>query len=641
MKRGNILDQKFDVIIIGGGHAGLEATFATANRGLQVALITEHFDSIAHMPCNPSIGGSAKGIVVREISALGGVMADFADKSLLQMKMLNQSKGPAVWSLRAQVDIEVYGEIAREALVQHKNITIIPKRVDTFIVSDNKMNGVILNDGTEVQAQAVIVTTGTYMDSAILMGHEKKSAGPNGFNTSKGLSDTFERLGFHMLRLKTGTPARVRRDSIDYTKTEIQPGDTNPWTFSVWQDAEATHIAELPCYLTYAEAPTIAVIEENLQESAMYSGNIEGVGARYCPSIEDKVVRFSDKERHQIFIEPITLANDLMYIQGMSTSMPPAVQEKMLRAIKGLENCEIVKYGYAIEYDAVEPTQLYPTLETKRIAGLYTAGQINGTSGYEEAAAQGLMAGINATNKILGDAPLVLGRDEAYIGVMIDDLVTKGTKDPYRLLTSRAEYRLLLRHDNADMRLGKYAQQFGLTTDENITALAEKEANIRQTIDLLATLRITPKPQVLEYLATRGFSTLHDGVSADVLLRRSEITWDHLMALLVLMEIENTIIDTLHKTPTDVREQVTIQIKYEGYINKAKQQVQAAKKLENKTIPTDIDYTQVANLALEAREKLANIKPLTLGQASRIAGVNPVDITMLDLYLTQKKNLKG
>lgn len=627
----------YDIIVIGGGHAGIEATFAAANRGMQVTLITEHLASIGHMPCNPSIGGSAKGIVVREISALGGVMAELADQSLLQIKMLNQSKGPAVWSLRAQVDIELYSELAREKLLAHPRISVIEKRVDEFIVHNETITGVMLNDGTALSAQAVIVTAGTYMDATILVGHEKTKGGPNGYKTSEGLSQSFKALGFEMFRLKTGTPARVRRDSIDYRKMEIQPGDTEPWSFSTKPNATTVHVAELPCYLTYAEQQTIDVIQANLAASAMYSGNVKGVGPRYCPSIEDKVVRFSDKERHQIFIEPITLANDLMYIQGMSTSMPPAVQEKMLKAIAGLENCEIVQYGYAIEYDALKPTQLQPSLETKYIAGLYTAGQINGTSGYEEAAIQGLIAGINAVNKIKGLEPLILGRDEAYAGVMIDDLVTKGTQDPYRLLTSRAEYRLLLRHDNADLRLGKYAYQYGLMNEQAYQALQDKKAKIVETITLLETLRITPKAKVIDYLNDNGYSLLHDGIKASVMLKRSEISWEILLELLTIMEVEAEIVTELLNLPKTIKEQVTIQIKYEGYINKAKQQVLAAKKLEYKKIPEQLDYDVVPNLALEAKEKLAKIKPLTLGQASRIAGVNAVDITMLDLYLSQQE----
>ncbi|MGL5042115.1 MAG: tRNA uridine-5-carboxymethylaminomethyl(34) synthesis enzyme MnmG [Culicoidibacterales bacterium] len=625
----------FDVIVIGGGHAGIEAVMAVANMGKRVALITEHANSIGHMPCNPSIGGSAKGIVVREIVALGGVMGKLADESLLQIKMLNKSKGPAVWSLRAQVDIVEYPKKAQELLNNHENVTIVEKRVDNLIVADGIIKGVHLTCGTKVLSEAVIVTAGTYMDAVILIGHEKKRGGPNGFNTSGGLSKSFKDLGFDLFRLKTGTPARVRRDSLDYTKMAVQPGDEDPTFFT----KEASFVGkQLPCYLTYAAEDTIAIITENLDLSAMYSGNVQGVGPRYCPSIEDKVVRFSDKQRHQVFIEPESLSLDSMYVQGMSTSMPPKIQLKMLRAIKGLEQCEVIRYGYAIEYDALNPTQLLPTLETKTVGGLFTAGQINGTSGYEEAAAQGLIAGINAVNKIDGNSPLVLRRDESYIGVMIDDLVTKGTKDPYRLLTSRAEYRLLLRHDNAEFRLHKHGHKAGLISTAAMSCLELKTKEIERVRALLQLVKVTPIKEVLAYLVEHNLSLIHDGLTAQALLRRPEMTWIALVEILELMDRYALELASLVNTLPEVIEQVTIQVKYEGYIKKALAQVESFKKLEYKKIPMNLDYQIVPNLALEAIDKLTQIMPLTLGQASRIAGVNAIDITMLDMYLKMQNN---
>ncbi|GBU10673.1 tRNA uridine 5-carboxymethylaminomethyl modification protein [Erysipelotrichaceae bacterium] len=625
--------QAYDVIVIGGGHAGIESAMVSAKMGVSVALITEHRRSIGHMPCNPSIGGSAKGIVVREIDALGGVMAKLADENLLQMKMLNKSKGPAVWSLRGQVDVVEYPKAALALLEQQENLTILESRVASLNVENAIIQGVTLNDGTIVLAKAVIITAGTYMNSAILIGHTKEVGGPTGFKTSFGLSKSLTELGFELLRLKTGTPARIKRGSIDFSKTVEQPGDTDASFFSFEKNMEVIVKPQLPCYLTYAAEKTIEIIQKNLGESAMYSGNVEGAGPRYCPSIEDKIVRFADKNRHQVFIEPESASTDLMYIQGMSTSMPHDVQQKMLEAIPGLEHCEVVRYGYAIEYDAIMPTQLLPTLETKKVAGLYTAGQINGTSGYEEAAAQGLVAGINATAKIKNLEPLVLSRDEAYIGVMLDDLVTKGTKDPYRLLTSRAEYRLLLRHDNADLRLVDYAWKYGLIAVEQYERFNIKKAGILAVKELLTEIKITPRQEITQFLENAELSLLHDGVSAEVFLRRPEINWGILLEVIEIMNRTPDELAFLSGVPADIVEQVSVQIKYDGYIRKALQQVKAFKKLEYKKIPANLDYQKVPNLALEAQEKLGKIAPMTLGQASRVAGVNAVDITMLDMYL--------
>ena len=602
----------YDVIVVGGGHAGCEAAFASANKGHKTLLVTGSIDKIAMMPCNPHIGGSAKGIVVREIDALGGMMGKVADKTLLQMKMLNFSKGPAVRSLRAQADKVAYPKLMQEELQKHENIDIIEDLVEDLVIEDNKITGVKLSNGDIYDAKAVILTTGTYMKANILVGSERTVSGPAGTRPSLFLSDNLEKLGFKILRLKTGTPPRIQRDTIDFSKTKMEPGDDKYYTFSFDDKPYYKLDEQEPCYLTYTTAETHKIIMDNLDKSSMY-GAIEeklGVGPRYCPSIEDKVVRFKDKERHQLFLEPESKYFDDIYVQGFSTSMPHDVQEKMVHSLPGLENAKILRYAYAIEYDAIDPRDLYPSLETKIIENLYTAGQINGTSGYEEAACQGLMAGINASLKIEGKEPLILARDEAYIGVLIDDLVTKGVRDPYRLLTSRAEYRLLLRSDNADLRLRKHGYEVGLIDKKRYNKLVEKEENINKIIEELKeiTIKTDKKMSLYEYVK----------------------------------RVENSIFDIEDKLTNKYDylelEQAEIIIKYDGYIKKARKEAEKMHKLENKKIPENINYDDVPNLASEARIKLKEVRPLSLGQALRISGVNPSDVSILSVYMKRYFN---
>ena len=602
----------YDVIVVGGGHAGCEAAFASANKGHKTLLVTGSIDKIAMMPCNPHIGGSAKGIVVREIDALGGMMGKVADKTLLQMKMLNFSKGPAVRSLRAQADKVAYPKLMQEELQKHENIDIIEDLVEDLIIEDNKITGVKLSNGDIYDAKAVILTTGTYMKANILVGSERTVSGPAGTRPSLFLSDNLEKLGFKILRLKTGTPPRIQRDTIDFSKTKMEPGDDKYYTFSFDDKPYYKLDEQEPCYLTYTTAETHKIIMDNLDRSSMY-GAIEeklGVGPRYCPSIEDKVVRFKDKERHQLFLEPESKYFDDIYVQGFSTSMPHDVQEKMVHSLPGLENAKILRYAYAIEYDAIDPRDLYPSLETKIIENLYTAGQINGTSGYEEAACQGLMAGINASLKIEGKEPLILARDEAYIGVLIDDLVTKGVRDPYRLLTSRAEYRLLLRSDNADLRLRRHGYEVGLIDKKRYNKLVKKEENINKIIEELKeiTIKADKKMTLFEYVK----------------------------------RVENSIFDIEDKLTNKYDylelEQAEIIIKYDGYIKKARKEAEKMHKLENKKIPENINYDDVPNLASEARIKLKEVRPLSLGQALRISGVNPSDISILSVYMKRYFN---
>ncbi|MCD5325618.1 MULTISPECIES: tRNA uridine-5-carboxymethylaminomethyl(34) synthesis enzyme MnmG [Pontibacillus] len=618
----------YDVIVIGAGHAGVEAGLAAARRGAKTLMLTLNLDMIAFMPCNPSVGGPAKGVVVREIDALGGEMAKVIDKTYIQMRLLNTRKGPAVRALRAQADKHLYIQEMKKVIENEPNLTIRQGMVKELMVEDGVCKGVVTETKAAYTADSVIVTTGTFMRGKVLIGDLAYESGPNNQRASTDLSVHLEELGINMVRFKTGTPMRVNSHSIDYSKTEIQPGDEVPRAFSYETTEYITD--QIPCWLTYTNEFTHKIIDDNLSSSAMYSGMVKGTGPRYCPSVEDKIVRFHDKPRHQVFLEPEGRNTEEVYVQGLSTSLPEHVQKQMIETVPGLEKAEIMRAGYAIEYDSVVPTQLWPTLELKAIEGLFTAGQINGTSGYEEAAAQGLMAGINAASKVLGKDPVILDRSQAYIGVLIDDLVTKGTDEPYRLLTSRAEYRLILRHDNADLRLTDIGHDIGLISEDRYARFQDKKRMISEEIERLKGITIKATEKAQEVIEQAGGSPLKDAVNAYDLLKRPEMKYEMVAGLL----------EEQKDLPNEVEEQVEIHTKYAGYIQKSEQQIERMRKMENKKIPEDIDYDDIHGIASEARDRLKEVRPLSVGQASRVSGVNPADVSILLVYIEQGKIAK-
>ncbi len=617
--------EKVDVCVVGAGHAGCEAALACARLGMETVIFTVSVDSIALMPCNPNIGGSSKGHLVREVDALGGEMGKVIDRTFIQSKMLNQSKGPAVHSLRAQADKAEYSREMRKVLENQDRLTIKQAEVCEILVEDNKIIGVKTFIGTVYECKAVILCTGTYLKARCLCGEAITYTGPNGLQAANHLTDSLLSLGIEMRRFKTGTPARMDKRSIDFSKMEEQFGDEKIVPFSFATDPEDIQIDQVSCWLTYTNEITHEIIKDNLDRSPIYAGIIEGTGPRYCPSIEDKVVKFADKERHQVFIEPEGLHTNEMYVGGMSSSLPEDVQIAMYRTVPGLENCKIVRNAYAIEYDCINPKQLYPTLEFKKIKGLFSGGQFNGSSGYEEAAAQGIMAGMNAALSIKGEEQIILDRSEAYIGVLIDDLVTKDNFEPYRMMTSRAEYRLLLRQDNADLRLREKGYQAGLVSKEDYEAVLLKKELIGKEVERLKKLTIGGSKHIQEFLISKGSSELKTGTNMAELMCRPELSYE------ILSEID----EDRKPLPGDVIEQVEIEIKYEGYISRQLKQVKQFKKTENKKIPDSLDYNDIGSLRLEARQKLIDYKPLSVGQASRISGVSPADISVLLIYLEQ------
>ena len=624
------LEQSFDIIVVGAGHAGCEAALASARLGLQTVMFTVSVDSIALMPCNPNVGGSSKGHLVRELDALGGEMGKNIDKTFIQSKMLNQSKGPAVHSLRAQADKQAYSTEMRKTLENTENLTIRQGEVTELLVEDGHITGVKTFSGATYHAKAVVLCTGTYLKARCIYGDVSNYTGPNGLQAANYLTDSLKKLGIEMFRFKTGTPARIAGNTIDYSKMEEQFGDKRVVPFSFSTDPESVQIEQKSCWLTYTNEKTHEIIRANLDRSPLYSGMIEGTGPRYCPSIEDKVVRFADKKRHQVFIEPEGLYTNEMYIGGMSSSLPEDVQYEMYHSVPGLEHAKIVKNAYAIEYDCINPRQLYPTLEFKKIKGLFSGGQFNGSSGYEEAAAQGLIAGINAAMEVKGKEQLILDRSEAYIGVLIDDLVTKENHEPYRMMTSRAEYRLLLRQDNADLRLRKKGWEVGLIDDETYHKLQEKERRIQEEIERVEHATVGGSTEVQSLLESQGSTLLKSGTTIAELIRRPELNYK------VLAPIDKE----RPELPEDVCEQVEINIKYDGYIRRQMKQVEQFKKLEQKKIPEDIDYEDVGSLRIEARQKLEAYRPVSIGQASRISGVSPADISVLLVYLESKAGHK-
>lgn len=619
------LEKTCDIVVVGAGHAGCEASLACARLGLDTVMFTVSVDSIALMPCNPNVGGSSKGHLVKELDALGGEMGKNIDKTFIQSKMLNSSKGPAVHSLRAQADKQAYSTEMRKTLENQENLTIKQGEVTKLLVEEGKITGVQLYSGAVYHCQAVVLCTGTYLKARCIYGDVSNYTGPNGLQAANYLTDSLKELGIEMFRFKTGTPARIAGNTIDYSKMEEQFGDERVVPFSFSTDPESVQIQQKSCWLTYTNEKTHEIIRNNLDRSPLYSGMIEGTGPRYCPSIEDKVVRFADKKRHQVFIEPEGLYTNEMYIGGMSSSLPEDVQDEMYHSVPGLEHAKIVKNAYAIEYDCINPRQLYPTLEFKKIKGLFSGGQFNGSSGYEEAAAQGLIAGINAAMEVKGREQLVLDRSEAYIGVLIDDLVTKENHEPYRMMTSRAEYRLLLRQDNADLRLRKKGYQVGLINEETYQAVLRKEEAIQKEIERTEHATIGGTPEVQKLLEEKGSTLLKSGTTIAELIRRPELNYEDLAPI----DKERP------ELPWDVKQQVEINLKYEGYIKRQLKQVEQFKKLEAKKIPEDLDYEKVGSLRIEARQKLEEYRPISIGQASRISGVSPADISVLLVYLEQ------